>query len=101
MRITVVSTDNLAYQQRIISILGRLKIYSRINLNFWTLAAPFVDNPKRNLPESEDFNLEGFIVHEIHPEQTSKFKANLIAIADRYQLLISSDLATGVEISFE
>jgi len=108
MRITVANTDNLAYQNRTISIhgtaktnKGRLKIYSPINLNLWTLAAPFVNNPKRNPPKSQDFNLKGFMVHEIHPEQTSKFKANLIAIADRYQLLINSDVATGIEINFE
>ncbi len=108
MRIPLAQTDDLSYQQREVMISGQMgvdsgsfSIYSPVNLDFWQMAAMFVDHPKRHAPESVNFKQKGFIVYETHPGLPTFFQAKLIPMADRYLLLIGSDVANGVTIDYE
>jgi hypothetical protein len=108
MRIPLAQTDDLSYQQRQVMINGQISvdsgtfsIFSPVSLDFWQMAALFVDNPKRQAPESVNFKQKGFIVYEAHPGLPTFFQANLIPMADRYLLLIGSDVASGVSIVYE
>ncbi len=107
MRIPLAQTDNQLYMQRQVTINGQASvtqgsftIYNPVDLDFWQMAALFVDNPKRQAPDSVNFKQKGFIVYKAHPEKPTTFQANLIPMADRYLLLIGSDFATGVTIDY-
>lgn len=108
MRITLAQTDDLLYQQRQLSINGEarvsegaFRIYSPVKLDFWQMAGLFVDHPQRDAPASSDFKRTGFVVYEAMPGQPVTFQANLIAMADRYLLLVGSDSASDINITYE
>ncbi len=108
MRIPLAQTDNLLYQQRQVQINGQInienglfRVYSPVEVNFWQMAGLFVDNPQKQAPTSSNLNIEGFIVYEAQAGQPYSFQANLIPMVDRYLLLVGSDVATGIKISYE
>ena len=108
MRIPLAQTDNLLYQQRQVQINGQItvenglfRIYSPVEVNFWQMAALFVDNPQKVAPPNSNLSIKGFIVYEAQPSQPYSFQANLIPMADRYLLLVGSDVATGVKVTYE
>lgn len=108
MRIPLAQTDNLLYQQRQVQITGRIsvadgifRIYSPVNMNFWQMAALFVDHPRKQAPANSKLKIKGFIVHEARPGQPVTFLANLIPMADRYLLLVGADRASGVNITYQ
>lgn len=108
MRIPLAQTDNLLYQQRQVAISGQarvkqgaFRIYSPVKLDFWQMAAIFVDHPEPEPPAGADLQRNGFVVHQALPDQSVSFTANLIPMADRYLLLVGSDVATGVSINYD
>ncbi len=108
MRIPLAQTDNQLYMQRQVSITGQasvstgvFRIYSPVDLDFWSMAAVFVDHPQPDAPASSDLQLTGFIVYEAQADKPVAFKVNLIPMADRYLLLIGSDSATGININYQ
>lgn len=108
MRIPLAQTDNQLYMQRQVSINGEasvstgvFRIYSPVNLDFWSMAAVFVDHPQPDAPASTNLQQTGFIVYEVQAAKPVSFQANLIPMADRYLLLVGSDVATGVKINYQ
>ncbi|MCX7553216.1 hypothetical protein OS175_04955 [Marinicella sp. S1101] len=108
MRIPLAQTDDLLYQHRQVSISGQaqvskgaFRIYSPVNLDFWSMAAVFVDHPRPDAPASSDLQRIGFLVYEALPDEPVTFQANLTPIADRYVLLVEGDAATGVTINYQ
>ncbi|WP_223786908.1 leucine-rich repeat domain-containing protein [Marinicella meishanensis] len=108
MRIPLAQTDDLLYQQRQVTITGQAQVndgtfmvYSPVKLDFWQMAAIFVDHPQPEPPTQADLQRHGYLVYQALPGQPVTFTANLIPMADRYLLLVGSDVATGVSITYD
>ena len=113
VKVPVVKTDNLSYQYKTINIegtatvaQGELSIFGPEKVNFWQMAALFVDQPIKKQPEEiSDLIFEGYRVNVIKAGETKRFKAQLMPFSDRYLLLVAatdpSGEAVGVELQFE
>ena len=113
VKIPVAQSDNLSYHFKTITIegtatvaQGELRIYSPVDVNFWQMAAVFVDQPIKKAPEEvSDLILEGYREQVIKAGETKRFKAQLLPFSDRYLLLVAatdpSGEAVGVELQFE
>ncbi|MFV0544110.1 MAG: leucine-rich repeat domain-containing protein [Marinicella pacifica] len=111
MRLEVTSTDHLLQYHRKIVIQGTatvkegsLNIYSPIEENFWDMAKLFVDTPIKQRPEDrDDLVIKGFTVDRASAGETVEFRANLVAIAGKYFLLLGPEQgkATGIHLEFE
>ncbi len=111
MRVPVVTTDNLFHLNRTIQVQiratvehGQLNIYSPVDVDYWQMAAVFVESPIRQRPKDMDkFILKGFEVNQVMPGETVKFKAQLLPLVDRYMLILGSEHGevTGVSLEFE
>lgn len=108
MRIPLAQTDNQLYMQRQVSISGQayvskgaFRIYNPVDLDFWSMAAVFVDHPQPEAPASSDLQRTGFIFYEAQANKPASFQANLIPMADRYLLLVGADSATVININYQ
>jgi len=111
MRLEVASTDDLLQYHRKIVIngtvtvkQGSLNIYSPIERDFWGMAKLFVDTPIKQRPKDrDDLVLKGFTVDRVSPGEPVEFRANLVAIAGTYYLLLGSEQreVKGIHLEFE
>lgn len=111
MRLEVASTDHLLQYDRKIVIQGTvtvkqgaLNIYSPIEEDFWGMAKLFVDTPIKKRPKDrDDLVIKGFTVDRVSPGETVEFRANLVAIAGTYYLLLGSEQreVKGIHLEFE
>lgn len=86
---------------------GKLRMYTRINENFWSYASLFVksklreENPSKKVVES--YHLDGYTFAEVDADNPQSFKGKFLTIgSDLYLLLESvSDEVSGIEIMLD
>jgi len=81
-----------------------LNIYSPIERDFWGMAKLFVDTPIKKRPKDrDDLVIKGFTVDRAYAGETVEFRANLVAIAGTYYLLLGPEQreVKGIHLEFE
>jgi len=67
---------------------GRLAIYSPVDMDFWQMAALFVDRPVRGETAPDELRLKGWERIDVEPGSTTRFSAQLIAMGGDHLLLL-------------
>ena len=67
---------------------GRLSIYSPVDVDFWQMAALFVDRPLRGEASPGELLLKGWKRIDVEPGSTVRFSAQLIAVGGDHLLLL-------------
>ena len=67
---------------------GRLAIYSPVDIDFWQMAALFVDRPVRGEASPDELLLKGWKRIDVEPGSTVRFTAQLIAVGGDHLLLL-------------
>ena len=80
---------------------GRLRIYSPVDVDFWQMAALFVDRPLRNEPTPAELTLKGWKVIDVPPGVVTRFTAVLIGIGGDDFLLLEAVDGEAAGIEFE
>lgn len=77
---------------------GRLRIYSPVDVDFWQMAALFMDQPVRNATAPAELKLQGWQAIDVPPGIPTAFNATLVGIAGDHVLLLDAidGEATGV-----
>lgn len=68
---------------------GRLRIYSRVDVDPWTLARALVKTPS-SAPPPEDFRLDGWTATEVAPGQPVAFSAQLVSSGGDFLLMLEA-----------
>ncbi|WP_422025251.1 hypothetical protein [Roseovarius sp.] len=109
-RFTLATTNNTLYYDRTVRVSGtvsasegRLAIYGPVDVNFWEMAALFVDDPIRREPAPDSLVLKGYVVTEVAPGPAMPFSTELMAFGGDYSLLLGAldGEASGIEIELE
>lgn len=68
---------------------GRLRIYSRVDFDPWTMARVLVKTPSSK-PPPEDFRLDGWTATEVAPGQPVAFSAQLVSSGGDFLLMLEA-----------
>lgn len=110
VRFEVTSPSDLMYQLQNVSVSGQISveqgtliIYSPVDIDFWYMAAVFVDRPENQRPEGHDLKLKGYSVHRVSAGQPQAFNSRLVAIGSAYFLILATAETTvkGLHMTLE
>jgi len=109
MRIRLARTSEVLYYGQVARVKGRasvdsgrLRIYSRVEVDPWATARVLVDTPSRE-PPPEDFRLDGWTVTEVAPGAPVPFSAQLLSLGGDFLLLLEAPdgSAEGIRIELD
>src|SRR5690606_788910 len=80
---------------------GRLTIYSPVDVDFWQMAALFVERPVRGEPTPDELLLKGWKRIDVEPGKPVPFTATLIALGGDHRLLLHAPDGEARGIRFE
>lgn len=82
---------------------GRLRLYSPVDMDFWQMAALFMDRVERGAPTPAGLRLQGWLVTDIEAGAPRRFNATLLAVGGDHFLLLRADPdeARGIAIDLD